>query len=49
MHIAADTSVAEQMLSARMANTRVLPEGAVVPSDVMDLRSVSMMKALALI
>ena len=47
-HVAAGTSTTEQMLHARMESTIVLPEGALVLSNVMDQLPVSMMKGLGL-
>lgn len=47
-HVAAGTSAAEHMLHIRMENTIVLPEGALVLSNVMDRLSISMMKGLGL-
>lgn len=47
-NIAVGTLAAEQMLRARMKNTIVFPEGALVPSNAMDQLSISMMKGLGL-
>jgi len=47
-HVIVGTSTVEQMFHARMENTIVLPEGALVSSNVMDQLSLSMMKDLGL-
>jgi len=47
-HVTVATSTAEKMLCTRMANTIVLPEGALVSADAMDQMTVSMMKGLGL-
>jgi len=47
-HLVAGSSPAEQMLCAPMANTIVLPEGALLTTNEVDRFSVSMMKGLGI-
>lgn len=47
-HVTMGTSTEKHMLHARMANTIVLLEGALVSADAMDRMTVSMMKGLGL-